>query len=228
MFVAKSMTEKVITAGPEDAVLLAQKRMAEYKIRHLPVVDHENRLVGIISDRDLRSALPDGLLKILDLTEKEIETLKHLTVGEVMHPDPVALSPVDTIQDALVIIQKEKIGALPVVDGENRLKGILTTRDLLRTFINVLGINEPGTLLGILSENKLGQMKKIVDIITEEKISTGSILVARHWDGDKRAVFPYLLAHDLQRTKEKLLNAGFELMDPLEWQIDELGRDATG
>jgi acetoin utilization protein AcuB len=228
MFVSKSMTRNVITVQPEDRVLLAQERIREHNIRHLPVVDDEMRLVGILSDRDIRSALPDSLFKILDLTGKEVDVIKNLKVADVMHPDPLALSPVDTIQDALLIIQKEKIGALPVVDGENRLKGILTTRDLLRTFINVLGINEPGTLLGILSENKLGQMKKIVDIITEEKISTGSILVARHWDGDKRGVFPYLLAHNLQGVKEKLVKAGFELMDPLEWQIDELHRGSKG
>jgi acetoin utilization protein AcuB len=65
---------------------------------------------------------------------------------------------------------------------------------LLRAFINVLGIGEPGTLLGILLEEKVGQLKKIVDAITEENISFGSVLVARYWDEDKRAVFPYLLS----------------------------------
>jgi len=227
MFVRNSMTEKVITVNPEDEVLFAQQLIAEHKIRHLPVVDGENRLVGIISDRDIRSALPDTILRILDCTDTEIELIRTRKVRDVMNPDPVTLSPVDSIQDALLMIQKEKIGALPVVDEKNRLRGIISTRDLLRSFINVLGINEPGTLLGILSENKLGQMKKIVDIITEEKISTGSILVARHWDGDKRAVFPYLLAQNIQGVKEKLLKAGFDLIDPLEWQIDELHRETS-
>jgi acetoin utilization protein AcuB len=227
MFVSKSMTEKVITVKPEDEILLAQKLIAEHKIRHLPVVDEENRLVGIITDRDIRSAVPDAILRILDCTDSEKDLIRNLKVKDAMHPDPVALSPTDSIQDALLIIQEEKIGALPVVDEEHRLRGIISTRDLLRSFINVLGINEPGTLLGILVENKLGQMKKIVDIITEEKISMGSILVARHWEENKRAVFPYLLAHNILGVKEKLLKAGFALIDPLEWHIDELHRDTT-
>ena len=224
MFVSKSMTEKVITVKPEGDILSAQKLMAEKKVRHLPVVDAEHKLVGIVSDRDIRSAVPDSVLKILDLSEQEIEALKTLKVKDVMHSAPLALSPFDTIQDALLIIQKEKIGALPVVDEEGKLRGIISTRDLLRTFINVLGINEPGTLLGILSENKLGQMKKIVDIITEEKISMGSILVARYWQENTRAVFPYILGQNVTGVKDKLVNAGFEMLDPLEWHIDQLNR----
>ena len=224
MFVSKSMTQNVITVGPDDTVVSAQKLISEKKVRHLPVTDPDGKLLGILSDRDVRSAVPDSLLKFLDLTEAQVESFKRLTVKEIMHTDPMVLSPEDTVEDALLIIQKEKIGALPVVDAGNRLKGILSTRDLLRTFINVLGINEPGTLLGILVENKLGQMKKIVDIITEEKISTGSILVARHWQENTRAVFPYVLAHNVMSVREKLVKAGFEMLDPLEWAIDEIDR----
>jgi acetoin utilization protein AcuB len=227
MFVNQSMTEKVITVKPEDEVLLAQKLIVENKIRHLPVVDGDNTLVGIITDRDIRSALPDTVLKLLDCTPGDIDRIRSLKVKDVMHPDPITLSPADSIEDALLIIQQEKIGALPVVDPDHHLKGILSTRDLLRSFINVLGINEPGTLLGILAENKQGQMKRIVDIITEEKISMGSILVARHWDENKRAVFPYLLAQNLLGVKDKLVKAGFELIDPLDWHLDELSRGGS-
>jgi acetoin utilization protein AcuB len=95
-------------------------------------------------------------------------------------------------------------------------------RDLLRAFINVLGIEEPGTLLGILVEEKLGQMKIIVDAITEENISFGSILVARHWESNMRAVFPYLLTNNVSRVKKKLAALGFTILDPMEWTMDRL------
>ena len=94
--------------------------------------------------------------------------------------------------------------------------------DLLRAFTNVLGIGEPGTLLGILVEEKIGQLKKIVDAITEENISFGSILVARYWDEDKRAVFPYLLTQNIARVKNKLKDMGYTLLDPMEWYLDQL------
>ena len=117
------------------------------------------------------------------------------------------------------------MGALPVVGKEGKLKGILSVRDLMRAFINVLGIGEPGTLLGIVLEEKVGQLKKVVDAITEENISFGSVLVARYWEEDKRAVFLYLLTVNIAHVKEKLANLGFTLLDPMEWYLDQLPKN---
>jgi acetoin utilization protein AcuB len=114
------------------------------------------------------------------------------------------------------------VGALPVVDKKDKLLGIISVRDLLRTFINVLGFGQPGTLLCILVEEKIGQLKKIVDIITEEKISFGSVLVARYWEEGQRAVFPYLLTNNVISVKKKLKDAGYTLLDPMEWYMDQL------
>jgi acetoin utilization protein AcuB len=139
-----------------------------------------------------------------------------------MTKDPISISPTYTIQDALLLIQNSKVGALPVVDDDLKLKGIISVRDLLRAFINVLGIEEPGTLLCILVEEKIGQLKKIVDAITEENISFGSVLVARYWDENKRAVFIYLLTQNVAHLKKKLKNLGFTLLDPMEWYLDQL------
>jgi len=109
-----------------------------------------------------------------------------------------------------------------VVDEEGRLKGILSVRDLLRAFINVLGIGQPGTLLCILVEEKLGQLKKIVDAITEMGVGFGSVLVARYWEEDKRAVFPYLLTQNVAHVKKKLQAMGYTLLDPMQWYMDQL------
>jgi acetoin utilization protein AcuB len=133
----------------------------------------------------------------------------------------------DTLQDALLLIQKTLVGALPVVDEKDKLLGIISVRDLLRAFINVLGIGTPGTLLCILVEEKLGQLKKIVDIITEEKVSFGSVLVARYWEEGKRAVFPYLLTNNVVNVKKKLKAAGYTLLEPMEWYMDQLPKAET-
>jgi acetoin utilization protein AcuB len=75
-------------------------------------------------------------------------------------------------------------------------------------------------LLCIIVENKIGQMKKIVDAITEEHISFGSVLVARYWEEGKRAVFPYLLTQNVGPLKRKLKNMGYTLLDPMDWYVD--------
>jgi acetoin utilization protein AcuB len=127
-----------------------------------------------------------------------------------------------TLQDTLLVMQQRKVGALPVIDEEGYLKGILSTRDLLSAFVNIMNIDEPGSLLCILVEEQPGQMKKIVDIITEENISLGSVLVARFWDKEKRAIFPYLLTNNVINVKKRLLEVGFELIDPMEWYLDQV------
>lgn len=221
MFVDKSMTKVVITIRPETSLLEARALLNKHQIRHLPVTDEENTLVGIVTDRDVRSATPSILLDDFD-SAKERERQARITARDIMSKNPVTLKPMHTIQDALLIIQQKKVGALPVVDENNKLKGILSVRDLMRAFINVLGIGEPGTLLGILVEEKVGQLKKIVDAIAEENISCGSVLVARHWDESKRAVFPYLLTNNVARIKKKFVEMGFSLIDPMEWHLDRL------
>ncbi len=222
MFVSKTMTRKVITIDQEATIFDAQELMAKNKIRHLPIVDKDRRLIGIITDRDIRSALP------YNPREKfggEMENVLKLKVKDVMTKDPRSITPAYTIQDALLLIQNLKVGALPVVDDNHILKGIISVRDLLGAFINVLGIGEPGTLLCILVEEKIGQMKKIVDAITEENISFGSVLVARYWDKNKRAVFTYLLTQQVAHVKKKLKELGFTLLDPMEWYLDQLPKN---
>jgi len=221
MFVSRSMTQKVITTTPEASVFDAYEKMSRNRIRHLPVIDADGRLIGIVTDRDIRSALPYSKLKDPARTAKT-EKVKELKVKDIMTAEPKTIGPHHTIQDALVLIQELRVGALPVVDKEGKLKGILSVRDLLRAFINVLGFGQPGTLLCILVEEKVGQMKKIVDAITEEGISFGSVLVARYFEKDKRAVFPYLLTQNVARIKRKLKDLGYTLVDPMQWYLDEL------
>ena len=224
MFVSRSMTRQVITVAPDDGIFKAQELMAENRIRHLPVIEQDGRLIGIVTDRDIRSALPYKFFKASP-SEEEKKKFSELKIKDIMSQNPITISPTYTLQDALLVIQDARVGALPVVDENGILSGIISVRDLLRAFINVLGIGEPGTLLCILVEEKVGQLKRIVDAITEENISFGSVLVARYWQKDKRAVFPYLLTQNVAHVKEKLINMGFSVLDPMEWYLDQLPKN---
>ena len=222
MFVCRSMTRKITTVDQEATIFDAQELMATNKIRHLPIIDKDQRLIGIVTDRDIRSALP---YKSLMGHSNEKEKVSELKVKDIMTKDPITIAPTYTIQDALLLIQNSKVGALPVVDDDHKLKGIISVRDLLDAFINVLGIGNPGTLLCILVEEKIGQLKKIVDAVTEENISFGSVLVARYWDENKRAVFIYLLTQNVAQVKKKLKDIGFALLDPMKWYLDQLPKN---
>ena len=126
MFVSRSMTRKVITVDQEAGIRDAQELMSENNIRHLPIVDKNQQLIGIVTDRDIRSALP---YRFFDAPQNEKEKFGKLKVKDIMTGDPISISPTSTIQDALLLIQKSKVGALPVVDDDRRLKGGPCTRE---------------------------------------------------------------------------------------------------
>jgi len=220
MFVTEMMKTDLVAVNPETKLSEARSLMMEGDFRHLPVVDAEGKLVGIVTDRDMRDAHPSSLLDE-ESYQKTLDKVMQHTISEIMTAEPITVAPYYTLQDTLLIIGKKKVGALPVVDEEGQLKGIMSTRDLLRAFVNIMGIEEPGTLLCILVNEEPGQLKKIVDIAYEENVSLGSVLVARDWDTEKRAIFPYLLTNNVMSIKKKLLALGFELLDPMQWYLDQ-------
>ena len=221
MFVSGRMSKDLITAGPDITIFEAKKIMTEKNIRHLPIIDAAGKLIGIVTDRDVRDAMPSTLLKKADY-ELTLAKIMNFPVSDIMTKNPLTIYAYYTIQDSLLVMQQKKVGALPVIDEDGYLKGILSTRDLINAFVNIMNIDEPGTLLCIVVQEKQGQMKKIVDVITEENISLGSVLVARFWDEEKRAIFPYLLTNNVINVKKKLLDLGFEILDPMKWYLDQL------
>jgi acetoin utilization protein AcuB len=223
MFVTKAMTRKVSAVRPEDTLLDTRELMRAHKVHHIPVVEEGNKLVGIISDRDLRSATPSTLYYEAG-SERERAKLEKFKVRDVMTKNVITLSLRDTIQDALLLLLKYDIGALPVVDNDGRLVGILTVRDLLRALVSVLGIGQPGSLLCLLVEDQLGENKKIVDIVFEEKIPIGSILVARHWEPGKRAVFLYVMSINVGPLKRRFQEKGYTILDPEEWYLEDVAQ----
>lgn len=133
MKVVDVMTEAPVTVTPADTIRHAKALMSEHGIRQLPVVQGR-ALVGVITDRDIRSILGDA-----PLVEPEARTMALQTlVGAVMSTEPVTLSPHDDLQTAVAALIDEKFGGFPVVDKDAGLLGIVTHIDLLRCFLNRL------------------------------------------------------------------------------------------
>jgi len=125
------MTRVPITVSPETPVFDARRLMLKWRIRHLIVLEH-GRLVGIVTDRDIRLNLPSRAPS-LSLWEVNY-LLARLTVGKVMSRPVMTVDPDRRAHEAARIMLEHKIGALPVVEGE-RLIGIITETDLLRAFV---------------------------------------------------------------------------------------------
>jgi acetoin utilization protein AcuB len=128
MRVRDLMTAKPITVDPETPILEARQRMLRERIRHLVVLD-DARVVGIVTDRDVRLNLPSPATS---LSVWEINyLLPGVTVGGVMTTSVIVVDPDRPIAEAARIMMDHKIGALPVVE-EGRLVGIITESDFVR------------------------------------------------------------------------------------------------
>jgi len=133
MKVVEVMTRNPLSMTPSETVGQADELMAENRIRQLPVVDGST-LVGIITDRDIRSFLDGGSLLVPDARARALAT----EIKEVMSTDPLTLSPDDDLQEALELLIEEKIGGIPVMDQAEGLVGIVTYVDVLRCFLDFL------------------------------------------------------------------------------------------
>jgi acetoin utilization protein AcuB len=138
MNVAQWMTKSVMTIKPHDSLRHARERMMKYRINQLPVVVND-KLVGIVTDRDVRDAYPSSLRLIHG---KDIDEFgdSH-TVEEVMTYNVVTVSPDATLREAARRLRTQRLGALPVVEN-GALVGIITRSDLLDA---LLGEGTAGT-----------------------------------------------------------------------------------
>jgi acetoin utilization protein AcuB len=123
------MTQPVTTIGADAPVRQAAELMKTRQIRHLPVVENDGRLIGIVTDRDLRQMIFDPMIH--ERLGDVVEALGGLTVRDIMTWAVITVRPDSGIRQAARLMREQKVGALPVVEA-GRVVGMLTERDLLR------------------------------------------------------------------------------------------------
>jgi acetoin utilization protein AcuB len=161
------MTANPTTVDGSTLVIDAQKIMKEKGIRRLPVTE-KGKLVGIVTQHDLLKASPSPATS---LSVWEINYLwGKMTVRDVMHKNPITLTPQTTFEEALILGQQKKIGSFPVVD-DGKLVGITTESDLVRLVTRVLGLGEEGSRITIEGlEMKLGTLSKIIGVVDQHQV----------------------------------------------------------
>ena len=140
--VAEIMTSEPYTLGPDDTVENARQMMAQHRIRHIPVVDHVDTLVGLITQRDVLAAEDST---VLNQVGDEGSRNRYIAVSSVM------TTPVQTTEESASLrgmamhLQQHKLGCLPVL-SKGKLVGIITDSDFVSVAINLmeqLELNEP-------------------------------------------------------------------------------------
>jgi CBS domain-containing protein len=144
--VSQVMQRDVVTLKVADHLDIADDIMRLGRVRHLPVVDGD-RLVGVLSNRDLLAA---SLTKALDFEPAHRRAfMRAVEVREVMTKDPLTVSPGSALERAARLMIDEKIGCLPVVDGESRLVGLVTETDLLRAAYCEAGAEDDADVIDV-------------------------------------------------------------------------------
>lgn len=144
ILIQEVMTRKVITVSEDDTLSAVEEKLRKHGIRHLPVVDSRNHVVGIFTHHDFArcvAARPteEGYVYLK-------EELDQFILNRVMTPGPVTLKETDTLQMAVEIMARDKYGCIPVVDEKNVLSGIISQIDVLRMLARAfqqMGNNPP-------------------------------------------------------------------------------------
>ncbi|MEW6425683.1 MAG: CBS and ACT domain-containing protein, partial [Bacillota bacterium] len=156
-----------ITIPSNTPILEALDIMKKQKIRQLPVVD-KGVLTGLVTRYDLLTVSPSPAttLSVFEMNY----LLSRMVVKEVMIKNPPTISPEANIEEAAVIMREHKIGSLLVVEN-NKLAGIITESDLFEALIKLFGFRRAGTRIVIETENRVGALADMLDVVRDYNIS---------------------------------------------------------
>ena len=179
MAVKDFMTSKVIYVSPDTTVAHASDKMKAQDLRRLPVIQND-RLVGLVTEGTMADATPS---KATSLSIYEMNYLLNKTkIRDIMIRDVITVSQDASLEDAIYIMMKHKVGVLPVVDND-QLYGIITDRDIFKAFLEVSGYGEEGLRLNILLNDTIGSLEKVVRVISDANLNIHRTVVANHKSG---------------------------------------------
>ncbi len=205
MLVSEWMSKEPITVTPETSLMQATKMMKENKIRRLPVVDENGKLVGIVTDRDIKAASPSQAttLEVHEL----YYLLSELKIKSIMTKNPVSILASDTMERAALLMTERRIGGLPVVDMANRVVGVISDMDVFRVLIAITGVKHGGVQLAFQLSDEPGTLKQMIDDLRRYEARIVSILTSFEEGGRK----VYVRIKPMDRAKEDALVADLKM-----------------
>lgn len=205
MLVESIMTRQVITLSPTTTLQEALDISRKHRIRHLPIVEN-GRIVGLISDRDLRDATPSTLTD-----ENHQNMLRTTQVEKIMVRDVHTCHPLDFVEDAASRIYQHRIGCLPVVTND-QLVGIISERDILHTLVEMMGVNVPTSRVEIEVPDKAGMLAEISGILRTRRINASAVMVfPSQREGFKTLIFR-VRTMDPRGFIQDIENAGYRVV----------------
>ncbi|TQR33214.1 CBS and ACT domain-containing protein [Brevibacillus brevis] len=214
MRIEEIMRKKMVTIQPSTTIGEALLLLRANRIRHLPVIENDS-LVGIVSDRDLRDALPSRLL-----THDDDDTVLHKPVADIMNQQVITAHPLDFIEDAALQLYEHKIGSLPIVEG-NRFVGLITESDLFSSLIELFGVNKPSSHIEVEVDDRVGMLAEVSQVFRDAQVNVTSVVVFPGKKPAKKNLVFRVQTIDPRIVTQLLLEKGFSVIGPTEGGIPQ-------
>jgi acetoin utilization protein AcuB len=183
MLVREYMTPNPMSMSEDKSVLETAELMKEHRVRRFPVL-RGDELVGIVSDRDLRSAAPSQVISF-DAQERELmpelhSMLSSITLQEVMSRDVITIHPDQTIVAAAQLMLQHRVSGIPVVGTGGELLGIITETDIFKALVDLSGVSSGRITFAFQLEDRAGSIKEVADVIRRHDGQLASILTSHN------------------------------------------------
>ncbi len=202
MLIRDWMSREVTTVSKDTSMLKASKIFKDNNFRRLPVVDEDGRLVGIVTDRDIKDASPSKATT-LDVHELYY-LLSEIKIKDIMTPSPFTINADDSLEKAAIKMLEKKVEGLPVVDDKGAVVGIITETDIFKALVNITGAFQGGIKIGLKLSSQAGTLKPVLDLLRSSGARVISILTS-HDQAEQGFRHVYMRVHDMDKAEENSL-----------------------
>src|SRR5699024_4268701 len=208
MLVEEIMNKNVITLSPDSTIMEALQYIHDDQIRHFPIVDKNNCVVGIVSDPDVRDVSPS----IFDVASSNENLNKKIST--IMSTPAITVHPLDFVEEIARVFYEKGFSSLPVVEYD-KLVGLITDKDMLSTLIQLTGTHVQSSHIEVKVPHKPGILPEVASVFGKRKINIVSLLVYPYKNdpNHKILVFRVQTMNPTPIIKD-LRDAGYELMWP--------------
>jgi acetoin utilization protein AcuB len=209
MIVARRMMRNPVFVDEDDSMKTAMDILRDRGIRHLPVLKGGDKLVGILSETDIKQASPSPAT---GLEMREVYYLfDKVKVKQIMTRRPYTVSPDAPIEKAALVMREKKIGCLPVVE-KGRIVGILTETDILDAFIDSMGVRGPGYRIELALPNRAGMLFEVAKLLKDFDANIVSVATAPHDDPEKKILVLRIETKHYKVLKTAIKKSGYDIL----------------
>ncbi|MGL1863584.1 MAG: CBS and ACT domain-containing protein [Pseudodesulfovibrio sp.] len=222
MLIANWMTKNVVTITPDRSMMKASKLMKDKGISRVPVVDEKGKILGIVSDRDIKDASPSKATT-LDMHELYY-LLSEIKIKDIMSKKITTIRSDETVEKAAVLMLEGNFGGLPVVDENDVVIGIITDTDVFKVLVEISGVYEGGTQVCLQIPTEAGSLAPILEYLKDNGARIMSVMT-RNVPESQGMKDVYIRIRDMEKPEFKRLKAGMnENFEVQFWAIDPVHR----